>query len=137
MNKFKYVLLIFNDFGSNLGQLKEKDALNKIAMESSKVSGISCGAINITTFESVMEKNEISRLLEKDDLKYFLFDEKDSKHSLPDFVQDAIDLIPKKIARTSAVKLSLEDQLEEAVKEQDFMMAARIRDKIQNKTSKV
>lgn len=139
MNDSKYILLIFNSPGEDLlKEPKEVKILQQVAHGT--VRGASCGPINLCFFESGVPKKEISELLLKSKLKFLIVDEKDSVKKLPKYITQMFD--PKFTESRGAKpsdfveeedlpkKLSLEDQLKEAVNNEDYLIASRLRDKI-------
>ena len=144
MNDYKYILFVFKEFGDDDHTPKEIQVIEKITTGVAK--GASCGPINLCFFESNRSKEEISVLLKKKKLNFTLVEEKDTVSVLPSYILKLFDndfsssdhvrkfgnlnhpdAQPK---QKSPIKMSLESQLEEAIKEEDYVMAAKIRDKI-------
>lgn len=146
----KYVLFIFKEPSDEFTMPKEVSVLEKIATGVSR--GASCGPINLCFFPSNHSKAEISTLLKEVKLNFILTEEKDSMSSLPSYITKMFDKNflsehdegdgirkfgnldhPENIKKSKPEKISLEDQLKEAVKTEDYPMAAILRDKIANK----
>jgi hypothetical protein len=145
MSKQKYVLIIINEEEQEyMKEPKEVRILKKVS--SGTIRGASCGSLNICVFFSDYDRNDISKMLQKDKLKFFIFNEEDSTYSIPKRIADMFganferdpdpegpdsehladftdeDVKPK--------KLSLDEQLKVALKNEEFEMASILRDKI-------
>jgi len=135
-----YVLFIFNNSKDEfLKEPKELKILQQVTV--GDIRGASCGPINMCFFPSEHSKEEISDLLVKDGIHFLLVDDQDSEHSYPKHIRSMLSgkmdhTAVRKIEIgggmeiTEPKKLSLEDQLKEALKEDDFELAAVLRDKI-------
>jgi uncharacterized protein YrzB (UPF0473 family) len=141
MNDKKYVLLVFNnpEEDEQIQVPKEVKILKKVA--TGEVRGASCGPINISFFLSDAEMEDITSLLNKDKINFILVPEENSTHALPNYITRMFGKdFPKKFTvlydsrdekkKTESKKLTLEDQLAEAVKNEEFSIAAILRDKI-------
>lgn len=138
MNDRKYVLIVFNEPEDvELNIPREVKVIKQVA--SAEVRGASCGVINLSFFQSEMELDEISNLFKKEKIKFLLFEEKNSSHDLPnyitrmfgkDFEKTAKVLYDSHDSKKDIKKLSLEDQLAEAVSNEEFAIAAKLRDRI-------
>lgn len=130
----KYILIVFNDidnlFDAGMNP-KEAKILQDVA--TGDIRGASCGTINCSTFTSDKTKEEISNLLEKADIDFLLFEEKDAACRIPNHLAQTFGVkprAPKKGVNTSSKKLTLEEQLNEAVEKEQWEIAAAIRDRI-------
>lgn len=130
-----YILFIFNNSKDEfLKEPKELKTLQKVTV--GDIRGASCGPINLCFFPSEHSKEEISDLLLKDGIHFLLVDEQDTEHSYPKHISRMLSgkmdhTAVRKIEIVSEPKkLSLEDQLKVAIKEDDFETAAVLRDKI-------
>lgn len=146
MKDFKYVLFIFNELGEDPAKPKELNVLQDVC--TGTIRGASCGALNLSVFPSDKTKEEISKKLRSLGINFFLFEEKDAEYKLPHYIArmfgqkfdqdpDEKDLgdgdeLYKHGRRVHkpAAKLTLEDQLQAAIDEEDFKTAAILRDKI-------
>ena len=141
MNDYKYILIVFNDFGEEMARLpKEVNIIKKVA--TAEVRGASCGPLNLSFFTSDRTREEISDMFKKDKIDFILFEEKDSSSSLPSYITKMFGKEFEKYSmdiskEVSKDKLSLEDQLKEAVANEEFAIAARLRDKIAQQSKKV
>lgn len=138
----KYVLIVFNDPEEDEIRVpKEVNILKKVA--AGEVRGASCGPINVSFFTSDSGIDDITNLLNEKKMNFILVPEKKASHALPgyitrmfgnDFPKNSEVLYDsrdeKKSKSVKSTKLSLEDQLAEALKNEEFFIAARLRDKI-------
>lgn len=135
-DNFKYILIVFNNpehmFAVDRDP-KEIKILEEIA--TGDVRGASCGVVNFCTFSSDKTKEDISKLFTEADIDFLLTEEKDSVIRVPDHLAKTFGLEPTRKLRKSGnekpEKLSLEDQLEEAKKNEQWEIAAAIRDRIE------
>jgi hypothetical protein len=140
MKDHKYVLVVFNNPDEEYSrEPKEFKVLSEIAKDS--VRGASCGAINLSFFVSELTKDEIAFLLSKEKVSYMISEEKDLTASFPKYITRMLDgdmsnvknITPgfdENLKPKSKEKVSLKTQLDEALKTEDFIMAAALRDKI-------
>lgn len=146
MKDYKYVVFIFNDPSDNFRKdPKELNILKKVS--TGNIRGASCGALNLTVFQSDKTKEEISKMFVKQGISFFLFEEQDSDYKLPSYIakmfgekfekdpdDSDLDEVEKEMfGSKTPKKVSLEDQLQDAINEEDFKMAAVLRDKIAKK----
>lgn len=160
----KYIIIFFNE-SEDLFSGKDMmpivvDIIKDIAINGSR--GASAGPMNICFFSSNLEKEEISKIFLKKKVKFLIINQDDTISSLPKYISKMLepgfdpDKLNKELegfghvermpglssskqnGRRSAVldKLSLEDQLDIAVKNEEFTMAAALRDKIKNRNQK-
>jgi hypothetical protein len=142
----KYVLFIFNP-PDEIDSDKPREIRIIEKVTTGVARGASCGPLNLCFFPSDKTKEEIAALLKEDNVKFVLLEEKDAEKSLPGYItqmfnQDlSVDGIrkfgnldhPDAKPKRKLEKISLEDQLKEAVQTEDFIVAARLRDKIAEK----
>lgn len=124
----EFILITFGSIG------KETEILPEFISSCGKSA--SCGMMSVTTFKSTSEKEEIAEALTSGDVKFVLFERGDSVSNYPDEVKVFMDtmhpeeFITSKNNKQTAKKLSVEDQLKNAVENQDFELAAILRDRL-------
>lgn len=123
----EFILITFGSIG------KETEILPEFISSCGKSA--SCGMMSVTTFKSTSEKEEIAEALTSGDVKFVLFERGDSVSNYPDEVKVFMDTLhPEEFIasknKPAAKKLSVEDQLKNAVENQDFELAAILRDRL-------
>jgi hypothetical protein len=138
MKESKYVLIVFND-PRNLseqlsGDFEPKEAPILKEVTTGSIMGISCGVMNFCAFPSDKSMPEISRMLTEKNIDFYIFKEEDSLSRIPSFIAKAFRSAGAEFKEESEKpkKLTLQDQLDEAVRTENWEMAAKIRDKIKN-----
>lgn len=125
----KYILIVFKD-ENEMDSNSEISVLGKVA--EGDVYGASCGAINLVSFKSRRTKDEIASVLRNDGFNFMLMKDEDAEMEVPNYLSSVLGQTKPKFSKLEPKKLSLNEQLNEAVKNQDFEMAAILRDKITN-----
>jgi len=133
-DNFKYILIVFNNPEHILDIDKEPREI-KILEEvaTGEVRGASCGVVNFCTFSSDKTKEEISKMFDAAEINFLITEEKDSVTRVPDYLAKTFGLEPTIKVRASGKpeKLSMEEQLDQAIKNEQWEIAAAIRDRIE------
>lgn len=124
----KYILISIHPHATE----KTEKIISELGEITSKITGASCGPMQILTFDSEKEREEIAQLLKRIDNQYdfFLFKKEDAEINMPDIFNEAI---KDKKDRKENKKLSYQEQLDEAVLAENFELASILKKKISKK----
>jgi len=136
MKDSKYVLIVFNNPMSAMSFNDPAETKILKIVATGDVRGASCGAMNFCTFTSDQTKEEIARQFSAEDIDFMIFEEKDSVSRIPNYLAQTFGIEPTEKSpsrgrKGKPEKLSLEDQLKEAIEKEHWEIAAKIRDKIE------
>jgi len=136
MKDSKYVLIVFNNPMSAISFADPVETKVLKIVATGDIRGASCGAMNFCTFASDQTKEEIAKQFSAEDIDFLIFEEKDSVSRIPNYLAKTFGIeptekSPSRDRKGKPEKLSLEDQLKEAVDKEHWEIAAKIRDKIE------
>ncbi len=111
----KYILMVFD---KGLGYREESMILARVL--SGNTIGASCGPVNFCIFESNYDLDYISGLFKEQNIEFVLSKECDAKYLLPEeFMKRFADPLKK---------VSLADQLKDAIEKEDYVVAAKLKE---------
>lgn len=122
----KYILMAFAASDSDIHSIL-------FEITQGNVKGFESRPIKFVIFESDLSKQELIDVIIPKRINFMLVEEKDMVFNLDGFLSDTLGLKQE----TTLKKLSLEEQLEEAIKNEDYMIASKLRDTINKKAKKI